>query len=164
MTRGGGRFSSAIAHLYDRKPRQVPQFAPWETVLPRKLGRKRHARQTRDRQTRLPGGAWCRSSLVASPGTRRKLRAFALRQWRAAAREIPAEKADDRPDQPAAAIGNAILHLQRRRDHAEQRVLRPLSPGRYPLPARSRSIHPQGQGQGRASAAIVAEGNQETAG
>ena len=54
----------------------------------------------------------------------------AVRQRRTAAGEIPAEAADDRPDQPAAAARNPVRGLQRGRHHAERRVLRPLSSGR----------------------------------
>ena len=56
----------------------------------------------------------------------------AVRQRRAAAGEVSAEAADDRADQPAAAARDAVLGLQRRRHHAERRVLRALPSRRHP--------------------------------
>ncbi|OIQ69885.1 hypothetical protein GALL_485080 [mine drainage metagenome] len=92
---------------------------------------RRDARQTGVAQTRRHGGVDDRSRF--GQGVRARHRGIALRQRRTAAGEIPAEAPDDRRHQPAAGTRDAILRLQRRPGHAERCVLRPLSPGRYPL-------------------------------
>ena len=112
-------------------------------------------------EARRVGGACHRVRF--GQGIRARHRDAAARQRRTAAGEISAEAPDDRPDQPAAAARDAVLDLQRRPDHAEQRFFRPLSSGRSAARYRSGQIHPGDQGQGRPSAQAVAEGDQKAA-
>src|SRR5947209_725866 len=104
----------------------------------KKLWRKGDARSTGIDEARRYGSAGDGIGIKGRAGARR--RGAAVRQRRAAAGEIPAEAADDRPDQPAAAAGNAVLGLQRGRDNTEQRVLRALSPRRRTARYRSGKI------------------------
>ena len=85
----------------------------------------------------------------------------AVRQWRAADRQISAEAADDRPHQPAAAAGNPVRGVQRGRHHAERCVLRALPSRRRAARYRSRQVLGRDQGQGRQAAETVAGRNQK---
>src|SRR5258705_9039348 len=100
---------------------------PSAAISPIDRLRRKHARQTRDDEARGNGGA--RGRLRFGQGIRTRHRDAAFRQRGTAAGEISAEAPDDRPDQPAAATGDAIFHLQRWPDYAEQRFFRPLSSG-----------------------------------
>src|ERR1700674_3551256 len=94
-----------------------------------KLRRKQDARQTREDEACRDGGAG--GGTGYAKGVWARYGDAAIRQRRTAAGAIPAEAPDDRPDQPAAAARDPVLHLQRRPDHAEQRVFRPLSSRRH---------------------------------
>ena len=77
------------------------------------------------------------------------------RQRRAPAGTVPAKAPADRPDQPATAARDAVGGLQRRRRHAERRLLRPLSPRRHSDRHRSGNLPDHRQRQGEFAAVAV---------
>ena len=135
---------------------------PVATGVEKKLRRKPDDRSTRADEARRYGRA-C-DGFWFGQGVRAGDRDLAVRERRAAAGEISAEADHDRPDQPPAAARDAVLGVQRRPDHAEQRVLRALSPRRRSDQYRSRQVHARGQGQGRQAAEAVAEGHPQDEG
>ena len=70
---------------------------------------------------------------IGAGASRRRIRTT-VRQWLAQARSLSGEAAADRADLAAAAARDAIRGLQRRRHHAQRRLLRALSQRRHRRP------------------------------